>query len=79
MFASRFTKPKQLANQTYNQIVAEELERKRPYEAKYRTYCSKCGRDIEIGQEYYYYGNGKKLCIGDHEQIVENLKLYVFF
>jgi hypothetical protein len=74
----RYTRPKVLSHQTFNQLIAEDLENKRPYAAKFDTYCPKCGHDILKGQGFYYYGKGQKICIGCHEEAIDWCK-HTFF
>lgn len=75
---SYYRKPKKLLNTTFNNLIGDDLENKRAYLAKYPTYCSKCGKDIEEGKSFYYYAQGQKICISCHEEAIDWCKNTIF-
>lgn len=44
------------------ELLLEELEGKKPFNANWLTECSLCGSNIEEGDEFFFFGDKKKIC-----------------
>lgn len=53
-------------------ILIEELEGKKPFDAMWSTDCNICGNSIEEGDEFFFFGDKQKVC-GDCKAEMINL------
>jgi len=49
-------------NDTIKEIIKEEFENKKSYDANFRFRCSGCRNWIEEGEPFYFVGNKKRVC-----------------
>lgn len=51
-----------VTNRELKEILIEELEGKKPFTANWLTECSLCGGSIEEGDDFFFFGDKKKVC-----------------
>jgi hypothetical protein len=62
--------------QDIKDLLIEELENKKSFSAKWDTNCDLCGDDIFEGDEFYFFGDKKKIdskCFMEIQEEVSNL------
>ena len=57
------------------EVLQEELENKKMYEASWDTDCNVCGDTILEGDEFCYMGNKRKVCENCRSEIIDFVTL----
>jgi len=61
-------------NKDVIELLLEELEYKKIFNANYQTMCDICYNNIEQDDEFIFLGNKKKVCMDCVEEIKEFLE-----
>lgn len=58
-------------NSELKEILIEELEAKKPFEAQWNVICDGCGLSIVEGEEFFFFGDKKKICSDCKASMIE--------
>lgn len=55
-------------------LLVQELENKKTFDAMYDTSCDACGEDIAKDDEFTFFGDKKKVCNNCFENLLDQIK-----
>lgn len=56
------------------QTLYQELERKKQFQARWDTYCDECGSNIQEDDDFYFFGDKRKICQECYNEIMNYLE-----